>query len=97
MSHQPATESTPLLDAEAPTPGVSNGPGNRALAFRIATAASLVTGVLTLIFLATCMILLSGAPPTYYPPYQIYYTFASVAGFVSSAAPCPRCKRALLR
>jgi hypothetical protein len=31
-----------------------------------------------------CMILLSGAPSMYNPPYEVYYTFAPVAGFVCS-------------
>ena len=96
MSNQSATEATPLLDPEVPGPGVSNGLANRALAFRIATTASLVTGVLTLIFLTVCMLLLSGAPPTYYPPYEIYYTFAPVAGFVSAAAPSLTAMRSVL-
>ncbi len=88
MSGQSATETTPLLEAEVPSPGgAGNGLAKRAVAFRIATTVSLVTGVLTLIFVVVSMALLAGAPPTYNTPYQIYYTFAPVAGFVSAAAP----------
>ena len=87
MSNPSATEATPLLDREVPSAGVKSGFASRALVFRITTAVALVAGILTLIFLVVCMILFSGAPPTYYPPYNIYYSFAPVAGFVSAAAP----------
>jgi hypothetical protein len=36
-----------------------------------------------------CMILFTGAPSNYNPPYEIYYTFAPIAGFVSTARRPP--------
>ncbi len=92
MSDQPVAETTPLLDPEVRSPGGSNGLANRAWAFRIATTASLIAGVLTLILLAVCMGLLSRSPPTYSTPYEIYYTFAPIAGFVGAATPSLRCR-----
>lgn len=91
MSDQSNSETTPLLASEPASPRVG-GPGlaGRQAAFRIATTASLVTGVLTLIFLVACMVLFSGAPPTYSPPYEVYYTFAPVAAFVSDGGPPSR-------
>lgn len=52
-------------------------------AFIVATIASLVSGVLTLIFLVASMIVMSGRPENYYPVFDIYYYFAPTAGFVS--------------
>ena len=82
MSNRSATENTPLLEPEVASPGVGNRLANRAVAFRIVTTASLVAGVLTLIFLVVCVGLLSRAPQMYYPPYPMYYNFAPAAGSV---------------
>jgi hypothetical protein len=99
MSNRSATEATPLLDPEVSEPGASSSPGvaNRARAFRLATTASLVTGILTLILLAVCMVLMTGAPRNYNPPYEIYYTFAPVAGSVSAARLPPHSFSLVLR
>ena len=87
MSGRSATEATPLLASEAPpSPAGGSSPATRQRAFKIATATSLVTAILSFIFLVASIILLGGAPSNYYPPYEIYYHFAPVAAFVS----CPR-------
>ena len=86
MSNPRAHESTPLLEREAPASRDGSGPASRAMAFRVATITSFVAGVLTLMLAAVCMVLVSRAPVEYTPPYQIYYTFAPVIGFVSE--PC---------
>ncbi|KAB5566067.1 hypothetical protein GE09DRAFT_1283938 [Coniochaeta sp. 2T2.1] len=49
-------------------------------AFFLATAASLVAGALTIVLLITTMIIMSNRPRDYYPPYEVYYSFAPIAG-----------------
>jgi hypothetical protein len=76
------SERAPLLPQQAheTSPAASGDP--RPIWF--ATTTSVAAGLLTLIFLVASMVLMSSAPSQYYPPYELYYSFAPIAGFVSA-------------
>ncbi|KAH8881803.1 hypothetical protein GQ53DRAFT_832105 [Thozetella sp. PMI_491] len=81
MSDQRTTESTPLLSRDVPSLSEDKGLARRATAFRIATMTSCVTSVLTVIFAITTVALVAAGPPDYYPPSELYYSAAPIAGF----------------
>lgn len=51
--------------------------------FILATITSVASGVLTIVFLIASSIVLTGQPDDYHPPFDLYYYFAPIAGFVS--------------
>ncbi|KAB5542784.1 hypothetical protein GE09DRAFT_226265 [Coniochaeta sp. 2T2.1] len=55
-------------------------PDSSRRAFFLATVASLVAGALTIVLLIITMIIMSNRPRDYYPPYEVYYSFAPIAG-----------------
>lgn len=77
------SETAPLLPHNVYNDELAT-PNNSRL-MRLATVMSLVTGLLTLAFLVASMGIMSRAPSQYYPPYELYYSFAPIAGFVSTS------------